>query len=224
MKTPGDSLSVPQTNHGLPPRVDTLHNVTITGRSGARLIAPDPEVMATLEAESGGKVRHFPTDMAALDQEAPPLGEAGFSNCVVRPLTERLIAEFPGKQLALRAVGVSINGHQSESEGVYDLRDVTETVNMGTEKPGEVFNVQNLEPETPEPTTTHQIAHYASTFGAVRALEMPEEMADAAFPAILVYDRSGLQAANGHYGVSFREGHDPSQVLLAAYVVDSPIS
>ncbi len=195
--------------------------MTITGRGGARVIAPDPEVMEAIGVESGGRVRHFPTDMAALDREAGNLGESGFFRCVVQPLTEHLAVEFPGKQLALRAVGVSINGYQrSDSEGLFDLRDVTETVTTGTEKPGEVFNVQRLEPD--EPYTTHQISHYANNMSGLKMLEMTDDMADAAFPAVLVYDTSGLVARDEAYGVSFAEGINPSEVLLAAYVVDSP--
>ena len=134
--SPSTGNLAPQ-NHGRAPRVDVLNNQEVTTGGGARFVVPDPEVMAVL-TEEDPRIRHFPTDQVALAaSRAATISEADYSRLVVRPLTQVVTAEFPGRELSLRAVGVSINGHIfPETEGDLDLADVTETVSQGTEKVG----------------------------------------------------------------------------------------
>jgi|GEM_PF-5735749 len=206
------------------PRLEELHNERIINTVGAELITPDPAALRMIEAESFDKVKHFPTPREAFEgSDDRSIGEAEYARLVVTPFLNQLTQEFPDRHLALRAVGVSINGDLSADEaGGLEVPDAVDAANRGTEKPGETFNVAAFDPA--EPLSTYQITHYVTRMAGLRALEMEGAAAHAVFPAVLVYDSSGLQDApeHGQYGVRFAEGHDPGNVLLGVRILDTP--
>lgn len=206
-----------------PSRVDELQNVELRTKGGARIIAPDPDVMKQITEETGGKVRYFPTPNVT-DISDSTIGVPEFSRYIMEPLIDEIIARFPGKQLSLRSFPTSINGHMPPPEGEqgYDLWDVADTVAGGRNSTamGGRFNVAPLDIDG-RTNAHHRVTQYASSVSFLRAYEMePGDQEAATFPAVVVYDREGLQREGGVWSVSFKPGVDPQDVMLAAYVLD----
>lgn len=219
----GDTDAVAEKSRG--PRVEELHNGEVHDVSGrVVMIRPDREVMQRIEQETSGKVCYFPTAEGIDISPAQRMGEPDFSDYVMEPLIAELMTRFPGKRLALRGVATSINGSLPAGEGGgYDLRDITETVASGTEKPGEVFNVAVLSSDG-DSVSVHRVNQYASNVGFARKYEAGSHQEDAMFPAVLVYDLAGLApVGDSSYGVSFKPEAKPSDVVLGAYVLDCPV-
>lgn len=198
------------------PRTASLANTVwrLEGKSG--YVIPDQEVMATITAETKGKVQYWPAEHA----ERPT--EPSFDTEVMEPLCAELVRRFPDKRLALRGVMTSVNGHLKDGFGVGEnILDITETMQAGAEKPDAVFNVQGLSADG-DTLSVYRVSQYAFQVGRSREFGVSPEVADAVFPAILVYDCDGLQRMGGHYGVSFKPDHAPNEVLLAGYILDAP--
>ena len=209
-----DQVADAKLRGGHAPRVAELHN-TLDGN----YITPDSAVVQEIEKETAGKVRYM-----ARDIERIGLGgnfESRFQDTILAPIVEDIQARFPDKTIALRGVATSINGLSLPGAGDdLVLRDIVDTVEQGSEKPGEVFNVAVLNPE--DVTSVHRVTQYAAGVGLKRKRAGESAQADVMFPAILVYDVAGLERAGGAYAVSFRKDREPADVLLAGYVVDCP--
>ncbi len=203
-------------------RVTELQNGEVRTKGGARIITPDSDVMAQITEETGGKVRYFPTPNPTEISDSV-IGNPEFSRHIMQPLIDEIVARFPGRRLSLRSFPTSINGHMPPPEGGqgYDLWDIADTVAGGRNSTamGGRFNVAPLDAD--ERTSVHRVTQYASSVSFVRNYEMePGEQEAATFPAVVVYDREGLQKENGVWAVSFKPDADPQDVMLAAYVLD----
>jgi hypothetical protein len=226
----------------LPRRKSTLEN-------GQRIIngemytIPDPVVMAAIEQETAGKVTYFPArepapDAFGGDKTGTPL----YYEAIFEPLCAELLRRFPDKNIALRAVMTSINGTLDGAMGEgADILDIAETVSRGTEKDHDVFNVQVMANRSAGPgvvdeasvsdavTSLKYIAKYTERVGFALSYETdptpetPDDFEDAVFPAVLVYDASGLRnTEHDRFTATFRDGVVPQEVLLGAYVLDRP--
>lgn len=211
-------------------RKDVLHNGERRMPNGKVYVTPDAEVMATIEQETDGKVTYFPVHDPKPDAFGLPGGN--FHEVAFKPLCDELVRRYPDKRIALRGIMASVNGVQKDAMGLgKDIIDIADIAQAGIEKPGDVFNVQGM-PEgglgDGDQSLKHVSAYAEKTDFALRFYtdptnETPADFRDAVFPAILVYDAAGLQSdRSDRFSATFREGVDPSQVLLGAYLLDRP--
>lgn len=207
----------------IPRRKEVLRNTVVESRGGARLLQPDPESIAAIQQATSGKVLHVPSSGAEAfaASDLARVQSWDFAKYVMEPVIADATSRFEGKLLAMRGIATSINGDfDGFGDEDHPLLDLSRTVNNGIEKPGDAFNVAVLNPE--EPISVHRVTQYAENVSLHRMLEDNADKAAAMFPAVLVYDAAGLQKESGYWAVSFREGVEPSDVLLGAYILDCP--
>ena len=134
----------------------------------------------------------------------------------------------------VKRISASVNGTVRDVMGANnDIADIVDVLSLGQEKRGS-FNVQglNVVDETDESwvqdaeLSTKYISKYSYRVGFSLRFETsptdrtPDDFEDSIFPAILVYDSDGLYATGeDRFSATFREGHDPKEVLLGAYVL-----
>lgn len=204
------------------PRVSVLDNKTLIGPEGAQLIRPDSRVVEQLVRESDGKITYFPTPNPEelLEHCGEYVTEPIFSQYLFEGLLRQIEKDLPGKSIALRGVSTSVNGDlpPDETASWINLRDIMEILKVGTEKPGDQFNVMVYNPELGA-IGVHRVSQYAGGTG-IRRIEANPKQRDAMFPAVIVYDTKSLRKGDGNYGVKFADGVLPSNAVLKVYLLD----
>jgi hypothetical protein len=203
-----------------------LQNGELVSGRGARLITPDPTAMAAITAQTAGRAVYFPLPNREAFQTVGRygVGEPEFFDFITAPLCERVSAEWPGRQLAMRGVLCSIDGIRpgaAPDPGGGDLLTPQEIIRRGIERPDPSFRVSALRPEYP--LSVDRVNRYASYARGYRDRAKTQADADAMFPAVLVYDCADLESApDSRYKVRFRKEVNPSEALLRVCVLDCP--
>jgi len=205
------------------PRKAVMHNGEITVGGDEHYATPDPEVMAAIEQETGGKVAYFPS--REIPDDSGGKGQPNFNHAVLTPLYEEITQRYPDRRLALRSIMASVNGTREGAFNGQDVRDITETVELGSEQSTASFNVQEL-PADEDPITAAQKLKYISKYATDVGKNVDWEVEDpndrdAIFPAIVVYDADALEpTGEDRFTVQIKDGVQPSVAVVATYVLD----
>jgi len=202
-------------------RAVRLHNgERIVGRN--RYVTPDPSVLEGVMRE--GRVHYIP----ATETGGSPFRDAYYTD-IFDPLCAELRERFRGRNVALRAIATSVNGLLEGAMSIdgraVDILDIADVVERGNEQGTPSFNVQRLPADDDIRDVAAGLKYIADYTQAVAStvryeVDNPEYKA-AIFPAVLVYDADALvSTGEDRFTVRFRDGVDPSQAVLAAYVLD----
>lgn len=217
-------MEVPQ-KYNRPRRTEELQNNTVTSRGGATLQIPDRDVLQEIQ-DSEPRVRYFGVGDTEefLSSGTRGIGEPEFYRLFMHPLAWQVAHEFPGQSIAMRGIKTSINGavEVDECMTVLDIQDV---VNAGEERLQGCFRCGGFNPDDDAFPIHYRVAQYASDTELFREeIEDGSGRSEGIFPAILVYDFNRLTRKGGHYATTFSDPDKADEAILAAYVLDCPVS
>lgn len=208
-------ISEPEVAGALP----EVHNTAIE-TSGYQLVIPDEKAIEQLAAKNPKIKLFLPPTFPS--QEG--MGKEGwYLDAVTTPAVDAAQAEFPDKTIAIRGVKGSINGTVVRGEGMSrQYQDIAYMADRGTNSPMPQFNVITHNPNDPDSSQHHMGSKYLFETEGHRATGTEEDQ-DPIFPTMLVYDNDMLARSGGEgritHGVTMPEGTQPSDALLAVYVL-----